>query len=517
MESKHGPANAGRNLTLKRCLIFLSVLLAGCTQTQEHKPLRWGVDADGGMPYAFKDPADPNKLIGFEVDLAAALAKELNRPIEFTQYPFDKLADGIQRGDLDFAMNGLEIRPDLVRQVDFTRPYYVYKLQLAVRASQTNIKGFEDVKKNDSLTIGTLEGSAAERLLEKLKIKKKSYGDQDGPFQDLLNENIDGVLLDQPIMTYYAQDDPGIKYARRTTKYKLVGEPLAPGVYAIAVSKENKDLRNGLDLALLNLIKQGELERIYQKWHVWNDDQKMLNDLEKLKAAVGYEADVDSAPMPFAAFLPQLWAGAIVTVQISVVSMALAITLGLVIALCRLYGPRPVQLLAIGYVEFFRGIPVLLLLIFLYFSLPDLARQYQLPFDLKLSAWWAGVLAFGLNYAAYEAEIYRAGIGSIPNGQWEAAAALGLSNQQAFRRIILPQAIRVILPPMTSDFVALFKDTSVVSIIAVVELNKQYQILTKSGADIMQVALTTTALYLIMSVPLGYVSRYLEQRWGTKG
>lgn len=503
---------------MKRCFIILCLLsmLAGCTQAQEVKPLRWGADADGGMPYAFKDPADPSKLIGFEVDLANALAKELNRPIEFTQYPFDKLADGIVRGDLDFAMNGLEIRPDLQRKVDFTRPYYVYKLQLVVRADDDRIKQFEDVRKNKSMVIGTLEGTAAERFLDKLNVKKKSYGDQEGPFQDLLKEN-DGVLLDLPIMTYYAMNDATVQYARRTTKFKFAGEAIEPGVYAIAVSKNNKDLKHELDRGLRKLIQDGELQRIYQKWHIWNDDQKMLDELEKLKALVGYAAEFDSSPMTFVAFFPQLCAGAMVTVQIAVASMALAIVLGLAIALCRLYAPRPVQLLAITYVEFFRGIPVLLLLYFLYFTLPDLAGQYHLPVDLKMSAWWAGVIGFGLNYAAYEAEIYRAGIGSISVGQWEAAAALGLSNKQAFRRIILPQAIRVILPPMTSDFVALFKDTSVVSVIAVVELNKHYQILTKSGADIMQVALTTAALYLIMSVPLGYVSRYLEQRWGTKG
>lgn len=502
---------------MKRFLICVSLLLAGCAPAQVSTKLRWGADPDGGMPYVFKDPADPSKNIGFEVDLAVALAKELNREIEFTQYPFDKLADGIERGDIDFAMNGLEIRPDLVGRVEFSRPYYVYKLQLAVRAGEENIKDFEDVKKRDSLVIGTLEGSAAERLLDKLKVKKKSYADQDGPFQDLLNENNDGVLLDLPIMTYYAQNAPTIKYAKRTTKFKLTGEPFEPGVYAIAVAKDNNGLKSAFDAALVKLIKDGELQRIYQKWHLWNDDQKMLDDLEKLKKEVGYVADAEAITMPFSAFFPLLFEGAIVTVQISVVSMALAILLGLCIAMCRLYAPRPVQFLAICYVEFFRGIPVLLLLVFLYFTLPDLSRQYHLPIDLKLSAWWAGVIGFGLNYAAYEAEIYRAGIGSIPNGQWEAAAALGLSNQQTFRRIILPQAFRFILPPMTSDFVALFKDTSVVSVIAVVELNKQYQILTKSGADIMQVALTTAALYLVMSVPLGYLSRYLEKRWGTKG
>src|SRR5207253_654117 len=135
------------------------------------------------------------------------------------------------------------------------------------------------------------------------------------------------------------------------------------------------------------------------------------------------------------------------------------------------------------------------------------------PLSLKLDAEQAAILAFGLTYAAYEAEIYRAGISSIPAGQWEAAASLGMSGSLTFRRIILPQTIRVILPPMTNDLVALFKDTSLVSIIAVVELSKQYQILTKQGGSYVEIGLVTAALYLIMSVPLGYLSRYLERHW----
>ena len=126
----------------------------------------------------------------------------------------------------------------------------------------------------------------------------------------------------------------------------------------------------------------------------------------------------------------------------------------------------------------------------------------------------AAVLGFGLNYAAYEAEIYRAGIGAIPVGQWEAAASLGMSRPLCFRAIILPQAIRIILPPMTNDFIALFKDTSVVSVIAVVELTKQYQILAKSSLKYLEIGLVTALLYLVMSVPLGYLSRSLEARWG---
>ncbi len=184
------------------------------------------------------------------------------------------------------------------------------------------------------------------------------------------------------------------------------------------------------------------------------------------------------------------------------------------LALARLYGPWPVRAAATVYVEFFRGIPVLLLLYFLYYGLPAISDRYDLWIDLRLAPMTAAILGFGLNYAAYEAEIYRAGVRSVPAGQWEAAASLGMSRWLTFRRIVFPQAVRVILPPMTNDFVALFKDTSLVSIVAVVELTKQYQILSKSSLKYLEIGAATALLYLVMSVPLGYLSRRLEHRWG---
>ena len=206
------------------------------------------------------------------------------------------------------------------------------------------------------------------------------------------------------------------------------------------------------------------------------------------------------------------------TVALTGMSMLVAITIGLPIALSRLYGPWFLRTAATVYVEFFRGLPVLLLLYFVYYAVPTVVENSRWSESLgewfKFPAFVAGVIAFGLNYAAYEAEIYRAGISSINVGQWEAAASLGMSRGLTFRRIILPQAIRVILPPMTNDLIALFKDTSLVSIITVVELTKQYQILSKSSLKYMEIGLATALLYLVMSVPLGYLSRFLEKRWG---
>ena len=145
--------------------------------------------------------------------------------------------------------------------------------------------------------------------------------------------------------------------------------------------------------------------------------------------------------------------------------------------------------------------------------MPSVANSFGLP-ALKLAPMQAAILCFGLNYAAYEAEIYRAGIGAIPVGQWEAAASLGMSRPLCFRRIILPQAVKVILPPMTNDLVALFKDTSVVSVIAVSELMKQYQTMANDHLQYVEIGLMTIFLYLLMSVPLAQLSRYLERRWG---
>ncbi len=465
----------------------------------DDKPLLWAADAEGGAPYIFKDPKNPAQNRGYEVDLAALLARELGRSIEFKQYEFSSLFSGLERGDFDFAMNGLEITPDRKKRFLFTRPYYVYRLQFVTRAGERRFASLEECQGRVDVVVGTLQDTAAERLLDRLGIAKRIYPGQVEPYGDLGLGRIDGVLLDLPIALYYAKDDPKLKFA---------GNPIEPGYYAIAVDPKNQSLVDQLNGALERLLQSGELRRIDEKWRLWNDDQvQLLHETSKL---IAQEGDDNWA---LSRYFPLLVDGALVTVRITLASMLLAVILGLPIALARLYGPTPLRWLGLLYVEFFRGIPVLLLLYFLYYGLPVVATNLDLGITLNLAPLQAAILGLGLNYAAYESEIYRAGISSLPIGQWEAAASLGMSKALTFRRIILPQAIRIILPPMTNDFVGLFKDTSIVSIIAVVELSKEYQILSKSSMKYLEIGLATAALYLIMSVPLGYASRYLEKRW----
>jgi len=462
-------------------------------------PLLWATDAEGGAPYIFKDPKNPNRDIGFEVDIVRELERELQRPIEMRQYAYSSLILGVQRGDCDFAMNGLEVTPDRKEKVLFSRPYYVFMEQLVVRRDEGRFGDLEGCRKI-GCRVGTLEDTAADRLLKAQGIEDVMYDGVVEPYRDLALGRVDAVLLDLPIAVSYARPNPALRF---------VGPPFARGYYAIALPKESVALKAEIDAALDRMLADGRLRRIYEAWGMWNEAQ------EDLVQSRGDDILSESRrEWTIGRYAPLLFRSAVMTVFIAVLSFGLAILIALPLALARLYAPAPLRWLAVGYVEFFRGIPVLLLLYVLYYGLADLSAASGLGASLRLQPLQAAILGLGLNYAAYEAEIYRAGIGAVPHGQWEAAASLGMTGFLAFRRIVLPQAIRTILPPMTSDFVALFKDTSIVSTIAVVELSKQYQILSKSSMKYLEIGLLTAALYLLMSLPLGWVSRRLEAIWG---
>lgn len=196
--------------------------------------------------------------------------------------------------------------------------------------------------------------------------------------------------------------------------------------------------------------------------------------------------------------------GALRTFGISVVSFALAVLLGMAVALWRLHGPRPLRWLAVVYVELLRGTPILVQMLLLYYGLGSIEW-------LQLGAVEAGVLGLALNYAAYEAEIYRGALLAIPRGQREAAMALGFTTAQMLRHVVVPQALRLSLAPSTNDFIALFKDSSIVMVITVVELTKQYQMLANQSGRFIVLGLVTSGLYLAMSLPLAFLARRWER------
>ncbi|MGC8916898.1 MAG: ABC transporter substrate-binding protein/permease [Thermoanaerobaculum sp.] len=470
------------------------------------EPLVWGADAEGGAPYVFYD--GKGHLAGFEVDIARALERHLGRPVVFKQYDFKRLVEGLERGDIDLAMNGLEVTPDRAARVRFTRPYYVFRLQMVVRRGDARCRDVgRCIAANGA--IGTLENSAASRFLARAGARALLYDSQVTPFEDLRLGRLDAVLLDVPIVRAFLPSWPELE---------AVEPPLAGrGHYAIALRQEDEALARAVDAALAAMAEGGELRAILTRWGLWDQGQEEL-----LPPGVFAGETVPEAKAPPAGAPPQrlltvrmLSRAALVTVALAVASMAVAVGVGLLVALGRLYGGKAIAALALGYVEFFRGVPVLLLLYLVYFGVPTAWAALTGTRGLFVSPFWTAVVGLGLTYGAYEAEIYRGALAAIPRSQWEAAASLGLSPRQTFFHVVLPQALRLVLPPSTTDFVALFKDTSLAGTITVVELAKQYQILSTSGASfrvLVEAGLVTALLYLAMSLPLGHLARRWERR-----
>ena len=203
-------------------------------------------------------------------------------------------------------------------------------------------------------------------------------------------------------------------------------------------------------------------------------------------------------------FLPLLLKGAVVTVQVTVGSFVLSSLIGLVFALMMVSKVRAIALFAIGVVNVIRGLPIIVQLFYIYFVLPE--------FGIEFSAMQAGVVGLGIAYSAYQAEIFRAGIQAIDHGQIEAAESIGMRGMMIMRRVILPQAFRISLPPYGNTMVMMLKDSSLVSTITVAEMTRQGQLIASSTFENMTVYTLVALLYLSMSLPLSFALRRLEAR-----
>jgi len=202
--------------------------------------------------------------------------------------------------------------------------------------------------------------------------------------------------------------------------------------------------------------------------------------------------------------LPLLLRGAVTTVAISVSAMSLALVLGLFAAVGRMSRRRSMRFISGFYVEVIRGTPLLVQLFIVYYGLPS--------YGIKLDPFVAGFLTLGIHYGAYLSEVYRAGILSVDRGQWEAAASIGMTRSTVLRMIILPQAIRVILPPIGNYFISMLKDSALTATITVSELLRAGQLRVAITFRAMDIYLMVAAIYLALSYPLSLLIRWLEKR-----
>jgi polar amino acid transport system substrate-binding protein len=468
--------------------------LWGAISVAAQKTLRWGADPSGGAPYVFNDPNHPDQFIGYEKEMVDILAAAMGRQPEFVPSDWETLVSALQRKSFDVIVNGLEPTADRQKQILFSKPYYIFQLALTVRKDEQQIHTLADCRNR---VVGTLGNTAASRLLQKEGIPFKGYADPVAAYRDLELKRIDAVLMDVPAEVFYVG---------KSTSLKRAGEPFFRGTYNIGLRKGDEALKAEVDAAIDKIIQNGSLEKILRKWSLWNDAQLELRTPSKAAAQPedngGY--DFTSASFNWREAIWRLARAAVVTILIAFGSMVIALVLGMPLAIGQSKGPRWLQWLCTVYVEFFRGTPVLVQLLFLYFGLPTIG--------LAMPGSITALIGLGLNYAAYESQVYRAALEAIPRGQWEASYLLGMSPVLAFRRIILPQAFRIALPPMTNDFVSLFKDTSVAYAISVWELATAYRELANASGQFLLLGAAVSFFYLAMSLPMAHLARRLERR-----
>jgi polar amino acid transport system substrate-binding protein len=487
------------------------VVISTAPRAQTPSVLRWGGDAAGGAPYVEADPRNPTEHVGFDVEIAELVAHALGRKAEFMQVPFQQLDQAALRGSFDIGLSGVEDTPARRALLPTSIPYYLFREVLTVReADRDRYRTLADLRGHP---IGTLTGTIAHDILTGAEatqgILPKWYDDDVAPYVDLAAGRVDAVLLDNVL-------------AERST-HIVKGLYVQPGAiatshYVIIVSPESPGLRDQVNEILRAAMRDGRLEAILRKWNVWNDDQpELFKELAagstgeaspKPEAKAGSEDSKGSRTEAASKFemtraqLPLLLIAAWRTLYLSCASMALAVILGMGIAIGRVYGNRVTRGVLLTYVEVMRGTPILLQLFIIYYGLP-----------IKLDAYIAALLGLGLNYAAYESEIYRGALEAIPAGQLEAARVLGLTEWQILRLVRAPQALRLALAPMTNDFVAMLKDSSLVSVIAVTELEQQTQIFATDMRSWVIPGLLCAGLYLSMSLPVAHLARRLEAKW----
>ncbi len=441
--------------------------------------MRVGTDATY-PPFEYADDKT-REIIGFDIDLMKALSERLGVKPEFVVVPFDAIISGLNSGKYDCVISSMTITPERSQAILFSEPYYDAGQSIAVNADNQTIRSFDDLA---GKRIGAQLGTTGEMLAKKIpNAVVRSFDNIGEAFRDMANGNLDAIVNDKPV-------SQRIIMARG--KAKLVGPVLSTEHYGIAMRKGEDRFKRAIDNALSELRVSGDYARINEKW---------------FGAPIALQTGQSFFPMLWS-ILKYLAPAVPMTILITLCSFLLAVILGIIAALGRIARSRIAVNIAKIYSDVIRGVPLIVQIFFIYFGLGSI---------FHLGEFWAGVAAIGLCYGAYLAEIFRAGIQAIPRGQSEAALSLGMSRAQVDRFVILPQAIRLVIPPVSNEFIACLKDSSLVSIIGLRELTRAgREYLSWSYVDF-ATWLMVGLLYLIMTLALARFSRVLESRYKIPG
>ncbi|MFB8189259.1 amino acid ABC transporter substrate-binding protein/permease [Microbacterium sp. NPDC055988] len=420
-------------------------------------------------------------LVGIDMDLLRAIAKDQGFEVEIRQLGFDAAVQALQSNQVDAVMAGMSITEARQETFDFSEPYFTSGIQLGV-LEESDIQSLDDL---DGKAVAVKTGTQGQTFAEE---NKDEYGFKVTPYQDT-TDMVDAVKAGQAVG--YFEDFPVLAYGiQQGSGFRLIGDPELGGEYGFAVNKgENPELIEMFNEGLANLKASGQYDEIVDTYLSGGEESAQPTDI--ISVAVEY----------WPALMQGLW----LTILATIVAIVAAFILGIIFGFGRLAKFAPLRWISTAYVYVFRGTPILIQAFFVFFAIPQL-----IP-DLKFDPFVAGAITLSLNTGAYMTEIIRGGIQAVDPGQNEASRSLGLSHWKTMQKVVLPQAFRIMIPSFVNQGIITLKDTSLISVIGLAELTFVSRQIIASTYLSAQVLTIVAIIYFIVITLLTLLANRLER------
>ena len=461
---------------------------AGEEQTDQ-RPVRVGTE---GIypPFSYKDP-DTEQLTGFDIEVMKAVAERVGWAPRFVEAPFDALFPALDSGRIDLIANQVTINPEREARYLFTRPYTFSHGVIVTAADNDDITTLEDL---EGKTAAESETSNWAQVARDAGARVQSVDGFGQAVELLVQGRVDVIVNDNiAVLDYLASTGSDeIKIAGKA------GDEVSR--QALVFNKSDAALRDQADQALADLADDGTLKKISEDYFAADVTVPNEADVEVEGSDKGrstWDVVGDTAG-------PMLWGVFKGTIPLTVISFLVGLVIALAAALARLSSIRLFDIPARIYISVIRGTPLLVQLFIVFYGLPELG--------IKMPGFLAACLALSLNVGGYAAEVIRASILSVPRGQFEAATTIGMDYAQGLRRIVLPQAARIAVPPLSNTLLSLVKDTSLASVVLVTELFREADVAAQLSTDFMALYCLAALYYWVICYLLTLGQHGLEKR-----
>ncbi|HEI7231783.1 TPA: ABC transporter permease subunit [Staphylococcus aureus] len=443
---------------------------------KERGELRVGLSADYA-PMEFEHTVNgKTEYAGVDIDLAKKIAKDNNLKLKIVNMSFDSLLGALKTGKIDIIISGMTSTPERKKQVDFSDSYMMTKNIMLVKKDKVN--DYKDIKDFNNKKVGAQKGTEQEKIAQ-TEIENASITSLSrlpDVILALKSGKVEGVVVEKPVAEAYLKQNPklGISNVKFNEEEKDT---------VIAVPKDSPKLLSQINKTIKEVKDKGLI------------DKYMTNAANAMNDDSGFISKYGSF------FLK----GIKITILISLIGVALGSILGAFVALMKLSKIKIISWIASIYIEILRGTPMLVQVFIVFFGITA-------ALGLDISALVCGTIALFINSSAYIAEIIRAGINAVDKGQMEAARSLGLNYRQTMKSVIMPQAIKNILPALGNEFVTLIKESSIVSTIGVGEIMFNAQVVQGISFDPFTPLLVAAALYFVLTFVLTRIMNMIEGR-----